>query len=206
MELTSFGIRGLAQYQHQNPGNNSLCHISRNTYFQTSLIFSGGIVDSDGNPYYTCWTNANTKDLMAGAPISASTPLVFPARRDPAQLVDGIYDKNLESCSLVKMDSYGKTYILFDFGRVHPISHVSVIGQTSFYIHENFRNFEVRLGNDFQSGDFSSYTLIGFFGLTTESDKVYLMSLGVPIQARYIETIEGKPPEKRLLVCHAVVA
>lgn len=149
-----------------------------------SLIVSGSYQPSLSSEAHTCYTN-RMREIAFGANVTSSETV---GSKDAGNLVDGIYDGSQRDITQVIEDNGTNAWLLVDLGVARTITEVMVMAQSSSTKDEVslFSNFEVKAGDVWKAGDFTSYTLLGSFkgpGLFGQQVKLRPHS---PLSARFI--------------------
>lgn len=177
---------------------NLWCRDPPTTCLLTSLIVSGSYQPSEPYGARTCYTRSRGLDMAYGANITSSPP--YNEKKIPANLVNGFHTGIIQSLALVVdiSNTTGDAWFLLDLGDTRTVSEVMLVAQLrSSYDNggkvSRFRDVEVKVGDVQESGDFTSYTLLGTFqGPALRGERVTLRP-PAPLEGRYV-SIQKKSP------------
>lgn len=150
-----------------NCGKTELCYAFCETnpgefsFLQLKVVPSNE--DPNGAPYLDCYTN-RLRSILTGQSnitIHAATgaALGYPIRI-PTNLLKGYCYDNYNIIYMSQRNT--QAFVVFDLGAEHAVRKIIVHSETeNGAVHRRFTSFEVRVGTTPQSGDFTSYTLMG---------------------------------------------
>ena len=172
------------------------CHVKPHRCVLTSLIVSGSYQPLVSDEVLVCYTNKRP-DYAAGASITSSG--TEDSTRTADNLVDGIYNGNRTQTSIAAKD----TWFLVDLGVGRVISEVLLMmahTQSSGPV-ERFEYITVKVGDVKESGNFSSYALLGTFTGPGVSKQVVVLRPPTPLKGRYL-SIQKMSGRKILEIAH----
>lgn len=181
LELSSLMQCGVACMRHD--WCRLWCHTPPTKCLLTSLIVSGSYRPSDPLTARTCYTNREP-EMVFGANITSSPE--YDAQRVRENLVDGVFAGLVRNCATVKPDNDTKSWFLVDFGTERLVSRVVLIAQPNDAAVSRFPGLEVRVGNEEQAGNFTSYTLLGVFMDPVVGGEVVVLQPSAPLLGRYV--------------------
>lgn len=157
-----------------------------------------------------CYTKVN-KDLICHVlkiEDSGTVPTGYPMRT-PQQLLKRINLKHHNQCLNLESDGTQRMWIVIELDKKFEIETVVLSPQTykegSEFRSEpqyKFRNIEIKVGNAFENGNFSSYKLLGRYESENDRDETIAIKGNEPIKGKYVsvEKFYGNDDEL-FLVC-----
>ena len=162
----------------------------------TSLVVSGSYQPLQSDNTRVCYTSRRP-DFAVGSAIFSS-PL-YDDDRVKENLVDGIYNWHVMASSIVVPDN-ATAWFLVDLGVSRRVSEVLLMAQPNDMARYYFQDLEVRVGNVQETGNFTSYALLGTFGGPGEASEVVVMRPPAPLKGRYVSI--QRMTESRLQISH----
>lgn len=153
----------------------SACHVS-------SLIVGGSVLEI-GADVVKCYTK-NYPEYAFGATIYWPIGSIDLPHRVKENLVDGVYDGSVDSCAIT--DLVVKPWFLLDLGTPRSVREVVLIAEPDEDVVSSFQNFEVKVGQRMELGDFSTYTLLGKFEGPSNVSQTVILTAPYPITGQYV--------------------
>lgn len=178
------------------------CRESRGRYSFWEVIVDSEVHEGvQGLDYILCYTKYPYDSMItnAGVSVAAASPVSFDFPfKIPSNIIDGIYTFSMTDCYSSRKK---KAWVVIDLGSAYNISRVYIAAQPNLNYIAFFKLIEIRAGNILATGNFGSYTLLGYFTGTPLNERyVYDVSVDPPISARYISV--QKMNNQVFQICH----
>ncbi|XP_047736167.1 uncharacterized protein LOC125177796 [Hyalella azteca] len=161
--------------------------------------------DSYGEPLMSCYTSEEVNMLTAqsGITVYAATPRsIGDTFRSVENLIDGVYERpSADDCFKSMTTDY--PFFVLDLGSVMKVERVTLMAQANEYAYLYFKSIEVRLGLVPESGNFSTYSLLGSYKGTPTADFIYSTPTARNF-GRYI-SVQFMEKKFKLQVCHVQI-
>lgn len=164
----------------------------------TSLTVSGSYQPSQSDGALSCYIRHQV-ELTFGASITSSKHY-HSNKKLRLNLVDGVYNGDIDETALVIKGSGVFAWFLVDVGVVVPVSEVVLVAQPNTNAANDFKDIEVRVGSVKMSGDFTSYSLLGTFTGPGEPEKIVVLRPAAPLTGRFISI--QRTTDGRLQIAH----
>ena len=179
-----------------------VCHDTIGTLTMRDIFVLPFAGENAGSNTLKCWTisSGSAFDLRI-ITVADQSPLhsVSPWRV-PENVLDGLYTFTMNECWAA--DRIDNPYALFDLQGPTTVRKVMMVAQPINAVANFFGDFEIRLGNSLiTGGDFSSYTLLGYYSGTPVHHTIYEAIPTVPKVGRYL-SIQRIALNVELQVCH----
>lgn len=160
------------------------CHDQPHDCLLTSLIASASYrpLQADKS-LFVCYTSKKF-DFVVGSKVTSSDSI--DDRRIRENLVDGIFTGNRYNSACVVQDNATTAWFLVDLGVPRLVSEVVLMAQPNEKASTYFRDIEVQVGDVPETGNFSSYTLLGTFVGPGTSHQEVVVRPRVPLTGRYV--------------------
>ncbi|KAK3892170.1 hypothetical protein Pcinc_003981 [Petrolisthes cinctipes] len=135
----------------------------------------------------TCHTT-RPKDLATNAIITAGTQHMSYQLRVKENLVDGLYNYDVDHCTST-MSNKNDRWFTLDFGQPKCFQHVILHAQGNNFATERFNNVQVRVSNVTAvtpPADFTAYDLFGKFPGEASKGQVVEIKSPMPVCARFV--------------------
>lgn len=145
--------------------------------------------DPAGPPFLNCFTDREKRNILTGQSNvtihDASAVFSQFYQRKPVNLLDGYFDKDRDNAYL--SDPGTNNFVVFDLGSTFKVRSVTVQAEPGPMATQRFKEIQVRVGNTPQTGDFSSYTLIGYMpGAASGPSHEFKTPNPEPVPGRYV--------------------
>lgn len=182
-----------------------VCYESDGSYLMTSLLVSPGYKNTSEG--MLCYTRIRP-DLLNGAKTSSSGVAPDYPQRVSDNAIKRMNTGGRDHDECFHGEQGDPIWILVELLNEYEVESVTLYpqtyepGATNVADHYTFRNLKVKVGNSKQSGDFSSYTLLGTYeGPNTSNEPITIKST-TSIKGKYISV--EKPHIKTweaLMIC-----
>ncbi|XP_063877330.1 uncharacterized protein LOC135109695 [Scylla paramamosain] len=172
------------------------CLVQPGECLLTSLVVSGSYQPLELNDIRLCYTSRRP-DFAVGSSIFSSQR--YDDTRPKENLVDGIYNWNVMQSSIIVSDN-ATAWFLVDLGVPRRVSKVLLIAQPTDLARHWFQDLEVRVGDIQETGNFTSYTLLGTFVGPGNTSQVVVIRPSAPLVGRYVSI--QRMTEGRLQISH----
>ena len=158
------------------------CHIQPQECVLTSHIVSGSYQPLVSDSDLLCYTNRRP-DLAVGAAITTSERYNEDKRCE--NLIDGRYSGDIWDVAVAGV-SNDTAWFLVDLKASLPVSEVLLMAQSQNHVHKLFKNIEVKVGDVPETGNFTSYKLLGTFIGPGIFNQVVVLRPSDPLKGRYV--------------------
>lgn len=159
------------------------CRAAPNHCLLTSLIVSGSFQPSQLHNVLTCYTSRGP-EMAFGAGITSSPPI--DAIRVKENLVDGVFRGDVRNCAVVERDNSSNPWFLVDLRIDRFVSKVVLKAQPTDLAESRMSGIEVKVGDVEETGDFTSYTLLGTFSDSLVAGQEVALISPAPLRGRYV--------------------
>ena len=183
------------------------CRMTEDSYLLTNAVASPFRTVTDGSASVPCFTSRPEGEMIGelGSLVSvASSTRNNDPKKGPENLLDSFYDGDEFSCFFPKNSPNPTPYIVFDLGARRTVTEIRMIAQPDSQASTLFQKLDMRLGDDLQEGDFTSYRRFHYFdGAATGPGYEYQSPATVPpVEGRFLSI---QSDEKKVQICHVEI-
>lgn len=190
--------------------NNEECYTFCETNPGEFLLIQMKVVpyneDPNGPPYMNCFTNREPSLLTAqsGVTIHAATPTyaLYP-KRVASNLLIGYCYAISDSMYITRVPN---AFVVFDLGSTYKIRNVTILSEAYDAAVWRFKDIEVRVGSSPQTGDFTSYTLLGAMPFAAPHGWYeFHTDAPVAVAGRYV-SVQSKETVNEFMICSVEIS